>query len=123
MNIALWIVQGVLAAIYAAAGSMKLFMTATAQKQLPWAAERPVGFVRFVGTAELLGALGIVLPLALGILPILTVLAAVGLGAIQVLAVSTVHIPRKELNVLPINAVLLALAVFTVVGRWAAVGA
>ncbi len=118
MNIALWIAQGLLAAMYLMAGTMKTFMTPRAKETLTWAKERPDGFVRFVGTSELLGALGLILPLITGILPWLTALAAVGLSLIQILAISTVHLPKREYNVLPVNLVLLALSVFVVYGRW-----
>jgi len=69
MNIALWIIQGLLAAMYLMAGFMKSFQTAKAKEQLPWATNRTDGFVRFVGISELLGALGLILPLITGILP------------------------------------------------------
>ena len=69
MNIATWVIQGVLAAFYLVAGGMKTLITNMAQKQLSWAKDRPKGFVRFVGTAEILGALGVVLPVLTGILP------------------------------------------------------
>ena len=118
MNIALWIAQVLLLGAYGMAGVMKTFMTAKAKETLPWAKERSDGFVRFVGIVELAGALGMVLPMLTGILPWLTVLAAVGLAIIQVLAILTVHLPKKEYNVLPINVVLLALAVFVAWGRW-----
>jgi len=65
-----------------------------------------------------LGALGLVLPLLTGILPWLTVLAAIGLTLIQVLAVFTEHLPKREFNVIPVNVVLIAIAVFIVFGRW-----
>ena len=83
MNIALWIVQGLLAAMYLMAGSMKVFQTAKfkADKNTAWASERLDGFVRFVGTVELLGVFGLILPLATGILPWLTPLAALGFSA------------------------------------------
>ncbi len=118
MNIMLWIAQGLLAALYLMAGSMKTFQTAKAKEQLPWAKNRSDGFVRFVGTSELLGALGLILPLVTGILPWLTPLAAAGLVLIQLLAIITEHLPKKEYKVLPMNVVLLALAVFVVIGRW-----
>jgi len=118
MNIAAWAVQGVLAAFYLAAGGMKSFATNMAQKQLPWAKDRSKGFVRFVGAAEILGALGIVLPLLTGIIPWLTVPAALGLAVVQVLAIAMIHLPRKEYGALPLNVVLLALAVFAAVARW-----
>jgi uncharacterized membrane protein YphA (DoxX/SURF4 family) len=120
MNIVLWIAQGLLAAMYLMAGSMKAFQPAKVREnpQMIWAKDRPDGFIRFVGTAELLGALGLVLPLLTGILPWLTVLAATGLTLIQLLAIFTEHLPRKEYDVIPVNIVLLALAVLVVVGRW-----
>lgn len=118
MNIALWIAQGLLASLYLMAGQMKTFQTAKAREQLPWAKNRSDGFVRFVGTSELLGAIGLILPMVMGILPWLTALAAVGLALIQLLAIFTEHLPKKEYNVIPFNIVLLALAVFVVIGRW-----
>lgn len=118
MNIALWIMQGLLAVLYGIAGTMKTFQTAKAKEQMPWAKNRSDGFVRFVGISELIGALGLVLPLVTGILPWLTPLAAVGLAVIQVLAIATEHLPKKEFNVLPVNLVLLALSIFVLIGRW-----
>ncbi len=79
---------------------------------------RSDGFVRFVGTSEVLGALGLILPLVTGIRPWLTPLAAVGLLVIQLLAIFMEHLPKKEYNVIPVNFVLLALAAFIVFGRW-----
>src|SRR5258705_10434526 len=96
MNIVLWIAQGLLAAMFLMAGVLKTFQTAKAKEQLPWAKNRSDGFVRFVGTSELLGALGLILPLITGILPWLTVLAAIGLTIIQLLAIFTDHLPKKE---------------------------
>ena len=118
MNIALWIVQVLLAALYGMAGTMKIFQTAKAKEQLPWAKNRSDAFVRFVGTSEMLGALGLILPLVTGILPGLTAFAAIGLALIQLLAIFSEHLPKKEYNVIPVNIVLLALAVFVIVGRW-----
>ena len=118
MNIALWIAQILLAAMYGMAGSLKTFQTAKAKEQLPWAKKRSDNFVRFVGTSELLGALGLILPLLIGSLPWLTVLAAIGLTLIQLLAIFTEHLPKKEYSVIPVNIALLALAMFVVIGRW-----
>jgi uncharacterized membrane protein YphA (DoxX/SURF4 family) len=118
MNIALWIVQVLLALLYAMSGILKTFQTAKAKQQFPWAKNRSDEFVRFVGTSELLGALGLILPLVTGILPWLTVLAAVGLTLIQLLAIFTEHLPKREYNVIPMNLVLLALSMFVVIGRW-----
>jgi uncharacterized membrane protein YphA (DoxX/SURF4 family) len=78
MNIVLWIVQVLLAIMYGMAGVMKTFQTAKAKEQMPWAKKRSDQFVRFVGTSELLGALGLLLPMLTGVLPWLTPLAAIG---------------------------------------------
>jgi hypothetical protein len=85
---------------------------------MTWAHERQDSFICFVGISELLGALGLILPLVTGVLPWLTVLAAIGLTLIQLLAIFTEHLPKKEYNVIPINIVLLALSAFVVIGRW-----
>lgn len=120
MNIVLWIAQGLLAAMYVASGSMKTFQPARVREtpQMTWAHTRPDGFIRFVGISELLGAFGLILPMLTGILPWLTPIAAIGLTLIQLLAIFTEHLPKKEYNVIPINLVLLGLAIFVVFGRW-----
>jgi len=118
MNIVLWIAQILLAAMYGMAGIMKIFQTAKASEQFAWATKRSDSFVRFVGTSELLGAFGVILPMVTDVLPWLTPLAAIGLLAIQLLAVFTEHLPKKEFNVIPINVVLIAISVFIMFGRW-----
>jgi hypothetical protein len=118
MNIVLWIVQGLLAVMYLMAGLIKTFRTSKAKEQFPWAKNRSDSFVRFVGTSEMLGALGLILPMLTSILPWLTLLAATGLSLIQVLAITTEHLPKREYQVLPMNVVLLALSMFVVFGRF-----
>ena len=118
MNTALWIAQILLVGMYGMAGAMKTFQTAKAKEQFPWAKNRSDEYVRFVGISELLGALGLILPIITGILPWLTVLAAVGLALIQLLAIFTEHLPKKEYNIIPMNIILLALSAFVVIGRW-----
>jgi hypothetical protein len=117
-NIGLWVVQVLLAAFYAMAGSMKLTQTieALVASGMSYAGDYPELLTRFIGTMELLGAIGIILPAATRILPRLTPLAALGFSVIQVLAMG-VHISRGEFMVLPMNLVLLALALFVVWGR------
>ena len=118
MNIVLWIVQVLLLIMYGIAGGTKAFNTAKTRESMNWTEGRTDNSVRFIGTAEMLGALGMILPMLTGILPWLTPLAGVGLSLIQILAITTVHIPKKEYKVLPMNILLLALAAFVVVGRW-----
>ncbi len=74
--------------------------------------------VEAVGVLEILGALGVILPWATGILPWLTPLAAIGLGLTMVGAFLT-HLRRKELVPMGIvNIVLFSVAVFTAYGRF-----
>src|SRR5215213_397955 len=100
MNVALWIAQGLLAAMYLMAGAMKTFQTAKAKERLPWAKARSDTFVRFVGMSELLGALGLILPITTGILPWMTPIAAIGLSLIQLLAIFSEHLPKREYNII-----------------------
>jgi putative oxidoreductase len=125
MNIALWIAQGLLAAMYLMVGNMKVFQPAKVREnpRMTWAHGQPDHYIRFVGTTEVLGALGLILPLVTGILPWLTVLAAIGLTLIQLLAIFKEHLPKKEYEVIPLNIVLLGLSMFVVIGRWTLVSA
>jgi hypothetical protein len=118
MNIALWVAQIILVALYGMAGALKTFQVARVREQMPWAKDRSDGFIRFVGISELLGALGMVLPLLTGILPWLLPLAAIGLTVIQLLAIFSEHLPKKEYKVIAFNVILLGLSAFIVFGRW-----
>jgi hypothetical protein len=81
MNIALWIIQALLAALFLFAGGTKLVLPIEEMtKQMPM----PGWFLRFIGVAEMLGALGLVLPWLLQIRPGLTPLAAAGLMIIMI---------------------------------------
>jgi DoxX-like family len=81
-NTWLWIVQGVLAALFLFAGGMKLALPVEAMQQGPVALPGP--FLRFLGVCEVCGAAGLVLPWLLRIRPRLTPLAATGLVVIMV---------------------------------------
>jgi hypothetical protein len=84
MNIALWIFQGLLAALFLFAGGMKLIMPI---EEMTKQMAMPGWFLRFIGVAELLGGLGLVLPWWLHIKPMLTPLAAAGLLIVMIGAV------------------------------------
>jgi hypothetical protein len=81
-NTVLWVVQGLLAALFLFAGGMKLVLPVEAMQQGGLALPGP--FLRFIGAAEICGALGLVLPWALRIQPRLTPLAASGLVIIMI---------------------------------------
>ena len=117
MNIVLWIVQGLLALAFLLAGFMKAFRPIeTLKKNMAWVGNVPAGLVRLIGIAELLGALGLILPVVTGIVPVLTVAAAVGLVLVM-LSAAVFHASRKEYSTIGVNAVLLLLAAFIVVGH------
>lgn len=81
MNLALWIVQGLLAALFMFGGVVKLMMPI---EEIAAQVSLPGYFILFIAIAEVLGALGLVLPWALRILPGLTPLAASGLVIIMI---------------------------------------
>lgn len=87
MKIAVWIVSGLLAVVFLFTGLFKLFAS-TADLEAS-AQGVPVTLLRIAGTAEVLGALGLILPAATRILPILTPLAAAGLALTMVGATIT----------------------------------
>lgn len=84
MNVALWVVQGLLAALFLFAGGVKLVLPAEA---LASPVPLPVMFLRFIGVCEVLGAIGLILPGILHIRPGLTPLAASGLVIIMIGAI------------------------------------
>lgn len=87
LSIVVWILSALFAAMMLMAGTMKLVR---AQGQLPQETLQRVsaGTVKLIGAAEVLGAIGLILPPLLGILPWIAVAAALGLALIQVLAIS-----------------------------------
>lgn len=118
MNVVLWILQGLLAAMFGLAGLMKSTQPKDKlAKSLPWVADFSPGTVRFIGAVELLGALGLILPGATGIAVVLTPLAASGLAVVMILA-AVVHARRREPGSIAFNAILLVLAAVVAWGRF-----
>jgi hypothetical protein len=120
VNIALWVVQVLLALVYLAAGGLKVVRPReqlVASGRFDWMKDTSDAGVKAVGAVEVLGALGLILPELTGIAPILTPVAAVGLVVVQVGALR-VHLARDERQPLPANVILLLLAAFVAVGRF-----
>jgi uncharacterized membrane protein YphA (DoxX/SURF4 family) len=83
MNLALWIVQALLALVFLFAGGMKLVTPIEEMmKQMPL--PLPGWLLRFTGIVEVLGAIGLILPWLLGIRPGLTPLASAGLVIVMI---------------------------------------
>ncbi|MNX98117.1 hypothetical protein D3C86_1305120 [compost metagenome] len=117
-TIGLWVVQVLLAVMFGMAGFMKATAPIEAlAANMPWVSELPA-LVRFIGLAELAGALGLLLPAATRILPFLTPFAGAGLALIMVLAAGF-HAMRGEYGVIGMNVLLGALALLVAWGRFA----
>ena len=118
MNIALWVVQGLLAVAFLMAG----FMKASQPKEklaarMAWVEDFSAGNIRLIGILEVLAAIGLILPPITGILPWLAPLAAVGLILTMIGAART-HQRRVENQMIGTNVVLLLLAAFVAYGRF-----
>ena len=118
MDIAAWIAQAIAALAFGVHGYTLLFRPEQALRQYPWAGDVPEGTKRLIGTAELLGAIGVIVPAVTRVLPWLTLLAALGLAAIMVLA-AIFHVTRREWPNVLFNLVLGAIAAFVAYARFA----
>jgi uncharacterized membrane protein YphA (DoxX/SURF4 family) len=117
LNIALWVLQVLLAAVFLMAGLTKLTKPITQLSvMLAWTASVPELMVRFIAVAEILGALGLLLPSLTKIQPSLTPLAALSLSVVMALAV-LFHITRGEFGVTLPSLVLGVLSAFVAWGR------
>jgi uncharacterized membrane protein YphA (DoxX/SURF4 family) len=121
VNITLWIVAAVLALAFLGAGAMKLTQPKEklAASGMGWTESFSPGAVKAIGAAEVLGALGLILPALTGIATFLVPLAATGLVLIMVGAIIT-HLRRKEGQMVVVNVILGALALFVAIGRFGA---
>lgn len=118
MNLALWIVAGLLAVSYLLSGGGKLIMPKEKYAaKAAWAEDFSAGSVKAIGALEVLAAVGLILPAALDIAPVLMPLAALGLVMIMVGAVIT-RIRRHEFKFMVADLVYLALAAFVAWGRF-----
>jgi uncharacterized membrane protein YphA (DoxX/SURF4 family) len=117
LRIAFWVAQILLAVAFCLIGFTKLTGSiADLTAMMKWPGDYSSTFVRFIGLVDLLGGIGILLPSATRVLPRLSVLAALGLVVLQVLAMGF-HLSRGEANMLPVNVVFLALSLFVLWGR------
>lgn len=117
LHFALWVAQALLAAGFGTAGILKLVLPISElAANLGWPGVVSPALVRFIGAAELAGALGVILPTATNIAPRLTPVAAMGLFMIMVLAIGF-HVSRGEYSPVPINVSLAILALLVAVGR------
>lgn len=96
MNIFLWVLAYVLAAVFVASGAAKLLAPREQQiERTPYVEDFPQSIIRGIGVLEILGAIGLIVPALTGIAPLLVALAAAGLGITMVFA-ALVHIRRGD---------------------------
>jgi uncharacterized membrane protein YphA (DoxX/SURF4 family) len=117
MNNVLWAVQSLVALVFLAAGGMKIAKdrgALLADPRMAWANEFSASQIKLIGLAEVLGAIGLIVPQALGVLPVLTPIAAAGLAALMAGAAVT-HLRRSEAAAPPL--VLGVVSAAVAVGR------
>jgi uncharacterized membrane protein YphA (DoxX/SURF4 family) len=120
MNVVLWILAAVLAGLFLAAGGMKLAQPKeklAASPNMAWAQDFSPGALKAIGALEVLAAIGLILPPALGIVPVLAPLAATGLALLLVGAAIT-HARRKETSAVVTPVVLIVLTGVVAWGRF-----
>jgi uncharacterized membrane protein YphA (DoxX/SURF4 family) len=116
MNITIGIIQSLLSTAFLIAGVIKLILPKNNLKEKigGWVDEFKESQIKLIGLIEVVGAFGLVLPMFLHVIPILTPIAAFGLVLTMIGAART-HLKRKES--IRNNIVLLVLGVFVIIGR------
>jgi uncharacterized membrane protein len=119
VDVALWVVAGLLSAIFLMAGIMKMTQ---AKEQLAekmgWVEHYEPRAIKLIGLLEVLGAIGLILPAVTNTVPILTPLAAIAITLLMVGAMSR-HLSRgNETQMVVMNMVFLLMALFVAWGRF-----
>lgn len=118
---AVWIVSGLLAAVYLISGGRKVVLRYEGAKATQaWVADVTPGTFRLIAGVEIAGALALIFPVATGIVPFFAPMAAIGLTILQAVAIA-VHVNHREHSVLRINVVLLVMSAFVAIARLAGV--
>jgi hypothetical protein len=122
LNLALWIVAGILAVVFLVSSSTKLLVPKEKLAGMGGAASRWVedfspGALKAIGALEFLAAVGLIVPAALGIAPVLVPLAAT--GAVLLFAGAVImRLRRGERATIIGDLVYLAMAAFVAWGRF-----
>ena len=117
MNVILWIVQGLLALLFALHGWMMIFPAKEPMEWTSYLQAIPPLLRRVIGVLEVLAAIGLILPQMSSLLPWLTPMAAAGLAVLMVLAI-LFHVRRQEYANIGFNLILLILSAFVAYGRF-----
>jgi hypothetical protein len=122
MNVALWIVAGVLAVVFLTSSISKLFvpkekLAGTMGSLSQWVEDFSPGALKAIGVVEFLGAVGLILPAVLNIAPVLVPVAAC--GAVLLFAGAAItRLRRGERATIAGDLIYLALAAFVASGRF-----
>jgi hypothetical protein len=96
VTVAYWVVAGLLALFYLYGGGVKIIQSKERlQPMMQWVDTTPMRVVRGIGTIEVLGAAGLILPPLTGIAPVTALAAAIGFVVLQILA-TRVHLRRGD---------------------------
>ena len=112
-----WVFSVVLAVVFLLTGMTRVFRYEKARDLFPWVKNLPRALVQAIGIAEILGALGLILPAVTGIYSWLTPVAAIGL-ALLIFMAAVFHTTRREMADAALNVMLLILLVFVAYVRW-----
>lgn len=120
MNVTLWITAGMLALIALTGGLIKLIVPQAKLAKQPgaqWVGDASVGFVKLLGVLEVLAAVGLILPAALNIVPVLVPVTAVCWMVLMICAM-VAHLRYGEVKPIALNLIYLLLAAFIAWGRF-----
>jgi len=119
VNVVLWVIAVLLGVAFIGAGAMKALRPKDqlAASGMGWTDDYSAGAVKAIGVLEILAGIGLILPAAVDILPVLVPLAALGLAIIMAGA-AVVHARRKEYPVIGANVLIFLLAAVVVWGRF-----
>lgn len=112
-----WVFTIVLMVVFLLTGVNKAFRYEKAGEMFPWVKDTPRTLVQVIGFAEILGALGLILPVSTGIYPWLTPVAAAALGLL-ILFAAVFHLRRGEKTEAYLDTLLLVMLAFVVYTRW-----
>ena len=121
MTVVLVILAILLTIAYLGAGGFKLASSKQKLRSMPsmaWTEDYSATQIKVIAALEVLGALGVILPLITGVAPVITAIAALCLVLVQAVAIR-VHVRRGERQQLPVNVVLLVLALLVAMLRYA----
>ncbi|QZA09317.1 DoxX family protein [Mycolicibacter heraklionensis] len=121
MNTALWIIAGVAAIAYFIGGAIQVLTPKEKIRSLGasqhWVDDFSSGHIKAIGTIKMIGALGLILPAALRVAPVLVPLAACGLMLFMAGAATT-RFRRSEWGHMAGDVAFLAVFAFLAWGRF-----